>query len=61
MFSRLTLRVNGVGAQLSYLVHIGMDTRSRVALGVRSTQARTSAEWEAGERDRNFLAHLGSW
>ncbi|MGD1147580.1 MAG: transposase [Thermoanaerobaculaceae bacterium] len=40
---------NGVGAQLSYLVHIGMDTRSRVALGVRSTQAHTSAEWDAGE------------
>ena len=40
---------DAVGAELSYLVHVGMDTRSRVALGVRSTQARTSAEWDAGE------------
>jgi len=53
---------NGVGAQLSYLVHIGMDTRSRVALGVRSTQARTSAEWEAGEALLDDIrAVVGGW
>ena len=36
------------GAQLAYLGHACIDTRSRVVLAVTVTQARTSGEWDAG-------------
>lgn len=36
------------GAQLAYLGHVCLDTKSRVVLATTVTQAHTSAEWEAG-------------
>lgn len=37
-------------AQLAYLGHAALDTKSRVVLAVAVTQAHTSAEWEAGAK-----------
>ena len=45
--ARLFRKSYGVGATLSYLGHLCMDTRSRVWLAVRATPAHTSAEWTA--------------
>jgi transposase len=41
---------SATGAELSYLVHFCMDTKSQVTLGVQASQAHTAAEWETGER-----------
>lgn len=38
------------GAQLAYLGHAALDTKSRVVLAVTVTPAHTSAEWDAGAK-----------
>jgi len=39
---------SATGAQLAYLGHFCLDTKSRVILAAMATQAHTSAEWVAG-------------
>jgi transposase len=39
---------DGEGAQLSFLGNFCIDTKSRVVLGARASQGRTSGEWIAG-------------
>jgi IS5 family transposase len=39
---------NSTGAELAYLGHACLDTKSRVVLATAVTKAHTSAEWDAG-------------
>ena len=48
--ARLYRKQDGEGCRLSYLGHFCIDTKSRVILAAGATKARTSGEWEAGER-----------
>lgn len=45
--ARLYRKGNGVGAILSYLGHVCLDTKSRVWLAATVTLAQTSGEWDA--------------